>query len=77
MNRKIKKHDLDKKFLWITLVLLLIGLTTFISTSLGVYTEDKSQFYAMMIRHVGLGVFGGLGVMYGISKIHFSFWKNG
>lgn len=66
---------MDKKFLWITLILLGIGLTTFISTSLGIYTEDKSQFYAMMIRHVGLGIFGGLIVMYAISRIHFSFWK--
>lgn len=75
MERKIKKHELDKKFLWITLILLMIGLTTFISTSLGVYTEDKSQFYAMMIRHVGFGVFGGLGAMFAISKIHFGIWK--
>ncbi|MFT7328004.1 MAG: cell division protein FtsW [Crocinitomicaceae bacterium] len=75
MERKIKKHGVDKKFLWITLILLLIGLTTFISTSLGVYTENKAQFYGMMIRHVGFGVFGGLGVMFLFSKLHFSFWK--
>lgn len=75
MNKRIKKHGIDKKFLWVTLILLGIGLTTFISTSLGIYTENKAQFWAMIIRHVGLGVFGGLGVMYGLSKIHFSFWK--
>ena len=71
----VKKKSIDKKFLWVTLILLAVGLTTFISTSLGIYTEDKAQFYAMMIRHVGLGVFGGLIVMYIISRIHFSFWK--
>lgn len=75
MSHSIKKYPLDKKFLWITLILLAIGLTTFISTSLGIYTENKSQFYAMMIRHVGLGVFGGLLAMYTTSRIHFSFWK--
>jgi cell division protein FtsW len=75
MKKRIKKHKLDKKFLWIILTLLGVGLITFISTSLGVYTEDKSQFYAMMIRHVGLGVIGGTGVMFIMSNIHYSFWK--
>jgi len=75
MKRKIKKHSIDKKFLWITLILLGVGLTTFISTSLGIFTEDPSKFYGMMIRHVGLGVVGGLGVMYITSRIHYSFWK--
>lgn len=75
MNKRIKKHGLDKKFLWIIFILLGIGLVTFISTSLGIYTENKAQFYAMMIRHVGFGVVGGIGVMFLVSKIHFSFWK--
>ena len=74
-KRKIKKHNIDKKFLWVTLILLGIGLVTFVSTSLGIYTEDSAKFYAMMIRHVGLGVIGGLLIMHIISKIHFSFWK--
>lgn len=75
MKKRIKKHAMDKKFLWIIYILLGVGLITFISTSLGVYTEDKAQFWAMMIRHVGLGVFGGIGVMFVISNIHYSFWK--
>lgn len=75
MSLLLKKKSIDKKFLWITLILLAIGLTTFVSTSLGIYTENKAQFYAMMIRHVGLGVFGGLFVMFIFSRIHFSFWK--
>jgi cell division protein FtsW len=75
MTKRIKKHELDKKFLWIVLTLLGVGLITFISTSLGIYTENKAQFYAMIIRHIGLGVVGGVGVMFIISKIHFSFWK--
>lgn len=75
MSKKTKKNTVDQKFLWVILILLGIGLTTFISTSLGIYTEDTNQFWAMMIRHVGLGVFGGLGVMYVTSRIHFSFWR--
>lgn len=72
-TRKNKK--VDKKFLIITLVLLSIGVITFISSALGVYTENKAIFKAMMLRHVGLGVFGGLVVMYVMSKIDYSFWK--
>ena len=75
MSTRIKKHVLDKKFLWTVFILLAIGLTTFVSTSLGIYTENTSQFYAMIIRHVGFGVVGGLLAMYGISRIHFSIWK--
>ena len=75
MVKRIKKHEIDKNFLWMIFILLGIGLITFISTSLGIYTENKSQFYAMMIRHVGFGVVGGTGVMFLMSKIHYSFWK--
>lgn len=75
MKKNIKKHGIDKKFLWITLTLLGVGLITFISTSLGIYTENPAKFYAMLIRHVGLGVFGGLIIMRVISGVHYSFWK--
>lgn len=70
-----KKHSIDKRFLWVTLILLAIGVTTFISTSLGVYTENKAIFRAMMIRHIGLGVIGGLFSMYIFSRINYDFWK--
>ena len=72
---KRKKKKVDKKFLIITLVLLFVGVVTFISSSLGVYTENKAIFKAMMFRHVGLGVFGGLLAMYAMSHIDYRFWK--
>lgn len=72
---KKKNLTIDKKFLWVILILLAIGVTTFISASLGVFTENKAKFTAMIIRHIGLGVIGGLGIMYVCSKIHYSFWK--
>jgi cell division protein FtsW len=73
--RHTKKYPVNKKFLWIILILLGIGLITFISTSLGVFTENRAQFYSMMIRHVGFGVVGGLLIMYVLSRIHYSVWK--
>lgn len=70
-----KRKQVDKRFLIATLVLLGVGLVTFISSSLGVFTENPEMFTAMMIRHVGFGVFGGLISMYIFSRIHFSFWN--
>ncbi len=73
--RKKKLKKVDKKFLTITLILLFVGVTTFISSSLGIYTENEKIFKAMMFRHFGLGVFGGLISMYIMSRIDYRFWK--
>lgn len=73
--KKIKKGKVDKKFLWISLILLGIGLLTYISTSISIYTEDKAMFWSLISRHVGLGVIGGLIAMYTASHIHYKFWK--
>lgn len=70
-----KAHNLDRSFLTITLILLGVGLMTFISSSLGVFTDDKAMFSAMMVRHVGFGVLGGLLSMTLVSRIHFSLWQ--
>ncbi|MAQ77409.1 hypothetical protein CL684_02700 [Candidatus Campbellbacteria bacterium] len=78
MNRSVKKfkaHGIDKKFLWITGILLLVGVTTFLSASLSIYTENTELFYAMLIRHLGFGVVGGIAIMILFSKLHFSIWK--
>ena len=75
MEKRVKKHNLNKTFLSLTLILLGIGIVTFISAALGIYTKDKTQFYFMLVRHIGLGGIGGLCIMYITSRIHFSFWK--
>ncbi len=66
---------MNTSFLWITFILLGVGLTTFISTSLSVFTSNQAIFWGMMIRHVLFGVIGGIAVMYILSRVHFSFWK--
>ncbi len=73
--RKLKAKKIDKRFFIITLVLLTVGLISYVSASFGVYTENKTMFRAMMIRHVGLGVFGGLISMFIFSRIPYTFWK--
>lgn len=69
------KNQIDRNFLITTLVLLVIGLITFISASLGVYTESHSKFWAMIIKHIGLGVIGGIFIMFVVSKVHYTVWK--
>lgn len=72
---KIKAKKVDKRFLIIVIIILIVGVITFISSSLGIYTENKEIFRAMMLRHVGLGVIGGSISMYIFSKIDYNFWK--
>lgn len=74
-EKKLKKHPLDKNLLWVILVLVTIGLVTFISASLGVYADHQEKFWAMIVRHVGLGVFGGLGIMVILSRVNYNFWQ--
>ncbi len=74
MSRK-KNKKIDKKFLIIVLILIFIGLIAFVSTSLGVYVGNKKLLMSVVLKHVGLGVFGGLFVMYITSHIHFNFWR--
>ncbi len=71
----MKKYPLDKKMLWSILVLLGVGLLGFISASLGTYIKSPEMFYAMIFRHLGLGVFGGLFSMYIFSLIDYRYWK--
>ncbi len=74
MSKK-KPKKVDKKFLVTVLILLSIGLVTFISTSLGMYVNNKALLFSIMLKHIGLGVLGGLLLMYIVSHIDFHFWK--
>jgi len=73
--KKLRKTKVDIKLLTIIFLLLAIGLITYISTSLSIFTEDKDQFWSLIIRHVGLGVIGGGIAMYVTSHIDYSHWK--
>ncbi len=71
----MKKYRIDKKMLTITLILVVVGLVGFISASLGTYIKSPQMFHAMLIRHVGLGVLGGLFFMYIFSNVDYRYWK--
>jgi len=73
-----KKHPAPKihtQFLVTIFILLGIGLLTFASATLPVFTENKSFFWSLMFRQAGLGIVLGIAVMLLVSRIPLSFWK--
>lgn len=70
-----KNKKIHKGLLTIIIVLLVLGTVTLVSASLGILTSRENVFWAMMLRHVGIGVIGGFILMLGVSKIPLTFWK--
>ena len=73
--KTLRRKPIDKKFLIVTLLLLAVGVLTYISTSLPIYTENSKMFWSLMLRHIGLGVIGGLIAMFIVSTIDHQLWK--
>ncbi len=74
-NKILRKKPVDKKFLGITLALLVVGVLMYISSSLPIYASDSRVFWSLVSRHIGLGVVGGLTAMYIVSNIDYQIWK--
>lgn len=55
----------DRFFLAIVLVLLVLGIIVFISSSLGVYADSEGKFWRLLLTHIGFGVGGGF-LLWGI-----------
>jgi cell division protein FtsW len=50
---------IDTTLLWIISIILIIGIITFLSASLGVFAADKAKFLHVVLGHIGLGLVGG------------------
>lgn len=70
----MKKHKIDRKFLWIVFTLLGIGLFVFVSASLGILAKNETKFYAVLTSQL-IGLVAGLIAMYITYKIPYEFWK--
>ncbi len=66
MKRNRKKEY--RILLIVTLVLLVIGIVMYFSASFGLFAKNPHRFYLSLIKHIGLGAFGGLFLMHLISK---------
>ncbi len=69
------KHSVDKIFLGITAVLIVLGLLVFISASLSVLAENQGQFYRLLINQLVLGLGGGIAMMILALKVDYAIWK--
>lgn len=66
----------DKTFLTITVLLIVLGLFIFISASLGVLAKDESKFFNILINQLVLGLGAGSLLVFIVFKTPIQFWKN-
>jgi cell division protein FtsW len=69
----MKKGSVDKTFLGIVIVLVLVGLITFTSASLGILAKNEVEFNNVLFSQFVLGFAGGLIALYIGYKIPYKF----
>ncbi len=72
---KIKGKRVDKFFLTVVLILMVLGTAVFISASLGVLVKNQKVFYGVLFSQLFLGLGLGLLGMYIALKINYKFWR--
>lgn len=71
----MKEKPVDKIFLWIVGILVVIGGLLFLSAALSVLPRNQELFYSMLVSQFGLGLLGGGILAFIISKIPYLFWR--
>ena len=71
----MKEKKVDKFFLTVVIFLLLLGVTMFVSASLGFLTRNEKTFYTVLFTQLVLGFGLGLVGMYFSYKIDYKFWR--
>ena len=69
------KKTIDYIFLTISLLLVVIGIFSFFSASLGVLARNESVFYKILISQIGLGLVGGAIALIVCLRIPYTFWR--
>jgi cell division protein FtsW len=72
----MKEKKVDKFFLIIIFLLLIVGVAIFVSASLGILAKSKDTFYSVLISQLVMGLGLGLIGMYVALKINYKFWRN-
>ncbi|MFA6256927.1 MAG: putative lipid II flippase FtsW [Candidatus Paceibacterota bacterium] len=65
----------DKFFLIVVMLLLIIGVSVFVSASLGIFAKNQGTFYSVLFSQLVLGLGLGLVGMYITYKINYKFWR--
>ena len=68
-------QKVDRQFLVATLMLLSLGVLSFLSASFGLLFNDGPRFASVAWSHLGLGAMGGLLAMWFLSLINYKIWR--
>ena len=71
----MKEKKIDKFFLIILGLILIIGVAMFVSASLGVLAKNEKMFYSVLFSQLVLGLGLGLIGMYVCLKINYTLWR--
>jgi cell division protein FtsW len=71
----MSKKSFDKVFLGIVSVILIVGIFSFVSASLGVLAKSEAKFYGILFNQVLLGLTGGSIALFLVYKIDYRFWR--
>lgn len=70
-----KTKPVDKTFLTIVIILVVLGIAMFFSASLGVLARSEETFYAILINQLVLGLVGGF-ILFALAlKVPYLFWR--
>lgn len=72
---KMKKNNIDKIFFGIVIALVIIGLITFTSASLGILAKNETKFYGVIFGQYIFGFLGGLIALFIGLKIPYKLLK--
>lgn len=65
----------DNFFLGITIILVIVGMFSFVSASLGILARNESVFYNVLFSQLVLGLVGGGIALYVCMRIPYKFWR--
>ncbi|OGI57281.1 hypothetical protein A3B85_02810 [Candidatus Nomurabacteria bacterium RIFCSPHIGHO2_02_FULL_37_13] len=71
----MREKKIDRFFLIIVFLLVVIGVSMFISASLGILVKNGKIFYSVLFNQLILGLGLGLVGMYFCLKINYKFWR--
>ncbi|QQR76563.1 putative lipid II flippase FtsW [Candidatus Nomurabacteria bacterium] len=73
---KTSKNSIDKVFLGIVVALVIFGLISFVSASLGILAKNEEKFYGVLFNQLVLGLLGGSIALLICMKYKYDFWRN-
>jgi cell division protein FtsW len=71
----MKKKRVDRFFLTVVILLIVVGVAMFISASLGILSKNQHTFYSVLISQLVLGLGFGIAGMIFCLKVSYKFWR--